>query len=203
MLSISAADSPTPSTSPSDQRPTTPQPSTSTAAQKKTKTSTSTAAQQKPSTSTAAQQKPSTSTAAQKKKKKKKKKKKSKANRDCCDVHDVEVDMNGKENVTISHFPSDCTIEKFNAFNEKCNGRKFDFNVPGIVACTQIPYFPWTHVFSSLSEVVGLFNRSIGLPAPPQRGRGRYAQAIQRPRVDEETDLLATCKCKEKVTISH
>jgi len=178
MLSISAADSPTPSTSPSDQRPTTPQ----------------------PSTSTAAQQKPSTSTAAQKKKKKKK----SKANRDCCDVHDVEVEMNGKENVTISHFPSDCTIEKFNAFNEKCNGRKFDFNVPGIVACTQIPYFPWTHVFSSLSEVVGLFNRN--LPAPPQRRgirRGRYAQAIQRPRVDEETDLLATCKCKEKVTISH
>ena len=96
---------------------------------------------------------------------------------------------------------ADCTIEKFNAFNEKCNGRKFDFNVPGIVACSQIPYFPWTHVFSSLSEVVALFNRSRGLPQPPQRGRGRYAQGSERPLVDQDTDLLATCK--EKVTISH
>ena len=98
--------------------------------------------------------------------------------------------------------PSDCTIEKFNAFNEKFNGRKFDFNVPGIVACTQIPYFPWTHVFSSLSDIVTAFNRTRGLP-PPQRGRGRYPclRGREREEVDEEVDLLATCK--EKVTISH
>ena len=89
---------------------------------------------------------------------------------------------------------ADCTIEKFNAFNEKCNGRKFDFNVPGIVACTQIPYFPWTHVFSSLSEVVELFNRSQNLPVPQCRGRGRYAVQYHRQRVKEEVDLLATRK---------
>ena len=94
MLSISAADSPSTST--------TPQPSTSTAAQQKP--STSTAAQKKKktktSTSTAAQQKPSTSTAAQKKKKKKK----SKASRACVDVDDQEIRMNGKENVISLSF---------------------------------------------------------------------------------------------------
>ena len=88
--------------------------------------------------------------------------------------------------------PSDCTIEKFNAFNEKCNGRKFDFNVPGIVACT---HFPWTHVFSSLSEVVELFNRSRNLPIPDRgQGRGRYAGQYHRQPVPDEVDLLATRK---------
>ena len=90
---------------------------------------------------------------------------------------------------------SDCTIEKFNAFNEKCNGRKFDFNVPGIVACTQIPYFPWTHVFSSLSEVIELFHRSRNLPIPDRgQGRGRYAVQCHRQPAPEEVDLLATRK---------
>ena len=99
--------------------------------------------------------------------------------------------------------PSDCTIEKFNTFNEKFNGRKFAFNVPGIVACTQIPYVPWTHVFSSLSDITTAFYRTRGI-LPPARGRGRHparGRKKQREPVEDELDMLATCK--EKVTISH
>ena len=83
MLSISAADGPTPSS---------PQPSTSGVHQKKKKKSKATPSSPQPSTSAVHQ------------KKKKKKKKKSKASRACVDVRDQEVAMNGKENVISLSF---------------------------------------------------------------------------------------------------
>ena len=96
MLSISAADSPTPSS------PSSPQPSTSAVHQKKKKKSKATPSSPQPSTSAVHQ--------------KKKKKKKSKASRalekflhtleirDACDLDTQEIRMNGKENVISLSF---------------------------------------------------------------------------------------------------